>query len=68
MGRILLLAVAGTLGWVLLNDRARREAMEVARDLSDSLMLLALRSTSGFARDVSPSILREERERRLRWR
>jgi len=46
----------------------RRQAGEWARDLSDLLIVLALRATSGFAADVPGRIVEEERDRRLRWR
>ncbi len=62
-----LLCLVG-IGSLLISDAARREAGELLRDLSDRLMMLMLRSTSGFAADVSPPLREEERERRLRWR
>ena len=52
----------------MLNAAGRREVAEWVRDLSDRVMMLLLRSTSGFARDVSSEVLAEERERQLRWR
>jgi len=58
------LVAGGALAW---NPGLRREAGEWTRDLSDRLIVLLLRSTSGFAAGVSATVLEEERERRLRW-
>ena len=68
MGKLFLLVA--TLGIILIfsSTAARREAAELARDASDWLMMRLLRATSGFADDVPPAIMEEERERRLRWR
>lgn len=68
MLRILLFA--GVLGIVLgFASAERRHALaEALRDLSDRLMALLLRSTSGFAADVPRALQEEEREWRLRWR
>lgn len=68
MGKVFLLAALAALGWVLADERRRWQAAEMARDLSDELMMLALRATSGFAADVPEHLQEEERERRLRWR
>ena len=68
MGRVLMLALIAAGVWLWSNRRARVQAGELARDLSDSLMLYTLRATSGFAEDVPVSVQLEERERRLRWR
>lgn len=68
MGKLLILGLLAGLGWLALSASARREAAELARDASDWVMMFLLRSTSGFASDVPETVLREERERRLRWR
>ena len=62
---IAVVLVAG--GALACNPGLRREAGEWTRDLSDRLIMLLLRSTSGFAAGVSATVLEEERERRLRW-
>jgi hypothetical protein len=54
--------------WLLTDERRREQVAEMARDLSDDLMMLVLRGTSGFAADVSEPLQEEERERRVRWR
>ena len=65
----LLIAIAFLSAGALVFSRALRgEVGERARDLSDRLIILLLRSTSGFAADVSGGIREQERERRLRWR
>ena len=66
--RILLACALATGLWLALSGRTRLRVAEWARDLSDVLMLAMLRSSSGFARDVSLDVRREERARRLRWR
>ncbi|HZT09241.1 MAG TPA: hypothetical protein VFC51_19630 [Chloroflexota bacterium] len=68
MGRLLTALVVLGLGWLVVDRRARQEATELLRDLSDSAIMLLLRSTSGFASDVPEPIQREEQERRTRWR
>jgi len=68
LGRILLLGLLVGGAAIFCSAPVRREAVELARDLSDRLMLLFLRTTGGFASDVSEQVQREERERRLRWR
>ena len=68
MLKLLAVLLLATVGALATNEKLRREAGEWARDLSDRLMLLFLRSTSGFAADVPNRVVDEERERRLRWR
>lgn len=68
VGRLLIALCVGCSWWVLAHDDSREELMELLRDVSDRLMMLALRATSGFASEVAPQILEEERERRLPWR
>ena len=68
LGRLLIALCVGGCWWVLAHDDTRDGLMEFLRDLSDRLMMLALRATSGFASEVAPHVLEEERERRLRWR
>jgi hypothetical protein len=53
---------------LLVSATARRQAEEALREVSDYLMMLVLRGTSGFAADVTPPLREEERERRVRWR
>jgi hypothetical protein len=65
---LILLGVVGLVALSASSEAFRREAGERARDLSDRLMMLFLRSTSGFAADVPSRVGEEERERRLRWR
>jgi hypothetical protein len=52
---------------LLVSAEARRQVNEALRDLSDRLMMMVLRTSSGFASDVSRTLQEEERERRLRW-
>ncbi len=62
---LLSLAVLGSL---VVFGAARRQAGEVLRDVSDRVVMLLLRATSGFSADASRSLQEEERERRIRWR
>lgn len=66
MKLVIAIALFGA-GTLVFNRALREESGEWVRDLSDRLMMLLLRSTSGFAADVPSGILDEERERRLRW-
>jgi hypothetical protein len=66
--KLLIILVLAAVGAFAANEKLRREAGEWARDLSDRLMMLFLRSTSGFAVDVPDRVVEGERERRLRWR
>ena len=66
--KIIFLVVLVFIGALASRARVRREGGERARDLSDRLMMLLLRLTSGFAADVPQNVVQEERERRLRWR
>jgi len=66
--KLLTLFVLAAFGAFAANEKLRSEAGEWARDLSDRLMMLFLRSTSGFAADVPSNIVEDDRERRLRWR
>lgn len=68
MGKLLLLGLLAGLGALLASRGAREEAMELARDLSDVVVVGLLRLTSGFADDLTEPSQQEERERRLRWR
>lgn len=68
MGKLLLFGLLAALGALLASRGAREEAMELARDLSDVVVVGLLRLTSGFANDLTEPIEQEERERRLRWR
>lgn len=68
MGRFLLLGLVVGTGVMLARATAWRAGRELARDLSDQLVLRVLRMTSGFANDVSKPTQEEERDRRLRWR
>ena len=67
MGKLLAVLALVAIGALASNATRRREAGEWVRDLSDRLIMLLLRSTSGFAAGVPASVLEEERERRLRW-
>jgi hypothetical protein len=67
MARLFVFAGLVAVGSLLVSGTARRQAEEALRDLSDRLMMLVLRSTSGFAADVGRPLQEEERERRLRW-
>ena len=66
--KLLLLASLAAAGALASSASLRRETGERARDLSDHLMMLLLRATSGFASSVPADVLEQERERRLRWR
>ena len=68
MGRLVVVFLLIGAGALALSAPFRREVGERARDVSDRLMMLLLRATSGFASDVSDDVVAEERERRLRWR
>ena len=61
---LMLLAAAA----LVFSRASRGELGEWARELSDGLVMLLLRGTSGFAADVPGGVIEEERERRLRWR
>jgi hypothetical protein len=65
---ILVLLSLTAIGSLVVSAAARREAGELLRDLSDRVVMLMLRTSSGFAADVAPTVQEEERERRLRWR
>lgn len=68
MGKLLLLGLLAGLGVLVASRSAREEVLELARDLSDVVVVGLLRLTSGFAGDVTTAMQQEEGERRLRWR
>ena len=68
MTKLSVLVLIGGIVWLMSRERAREHVEDVARDLSEGILALMLRMTSGFASDVPEPILREEQERRTRWR